>query len=76
MTYAGEHALRGSGGQFCSFFYAFEIKEGSKEGSMRAGKSKVWVRLRDFVLSSGWSRLLGVSVLTFQRYINPDAQGP
>lgn len=31
----------------CSFFYAFEIKEGSKEDSMKVGESKVGIGLQD-----------------------------
>lgn len=41
MIYAREQALKCSGDeQFCSFFYAFEIQEGSKEGYLKVGESE------------------------------------
>lgn len=67
-------ARRSQNGQFCSFFYAFEVKEGRLHGGGKAGGDRIpgWFRLcallRGQVLEGG--RLKEAR----QRRVNLDAQ--
>ena len=48
MTYAREQDLKYSTEQqFCSFFYAFEIKEGTQGRYKKVAESKAGIELQD-----------------------------